>query len=151
MDSRMNINNNSRLITLHTVAIVMCAPLLLLPGYSVAAEASKAISTSTTGLSIKFSGFRRDLATGERVQSVSVTNHSGKAIKGNIQLVFEGLDKRITAKTLTSGVLNNRAVTVYKHQPDTEGWLNGETKTTVIRFQSDQNTPVKFKASLIRE
>lgn len=145
------ININGRLITVHTIATLLCVTLLLLPVYSFSAKSGEPTSTNTTGLSITYSGFRRDLTTGERVQSVSVTNHTGKAIKGNVQLVLEGLDNRVTAKTHANGIVKNRAVTVYQHQPDTIGWQNGETKTTVIRFQSDQNTPVKFKASLIRK
>lgn len=104
----------------------------------------------TQKVSIEYSGFRKDLRTGELVQKVTVTNASDEEISANLQLAIEEGQPKLnlsdSGNNSADSVKQPRLVKVPQGKESARTRIKpGEQVSTFLRFSATEEPEQKYQ------
>lgn len=106
----------------------------------------------TSLVRVEKSGFRRDLTTGEVVQTISVVNVSGARIPGRLYLVVDRAEAEAgTAGTRSTAADPISAAPLLSDDRDATGLSSGGHLTAVLRFQAGSNTARSYNVRVFQQ
>lgn len=130
--------------------------LFVLPGTVPAIDLENGAALDiTSSVQIRSGGFRKNLKTGELVQAVTVTNRGRHELTGNIYLIIDGFDPKIslkaTTKTVKLGETTAKAVALRAQSGNSAGLKPGQQLTTILRFSAADKPAVRYQARVLQQ